>query len=691
MVAPVDRPRGVLAGTFGVGILTFLLLPSEVGYQDLAALIARDVATVERPQKSSLASPFGTIHAANLSLPQPMGSGIKPSLGYTLAALDPNSAELTGSIRERILRESATLYAPEGVGPWVDRSRKSDQLTAQLPKRNDAIAAKGDRLAPPPVQQQAEVEPVADPDRQSQQVAALPSIEGGAGVPAPFDIESEQVIVAERELSDAVEEAAQTQLAALPDARDADPPADQVADATETAPKVEKDKASPTRRAQSSKRSHRSARAQRDEQRRAERIARDARQKAEKLARSKDGTKSTRVQQAAKPSTAKVAATAVVDTKTEAMENSQGIAETSTAISPVQADAQAQPADAAPAKGFVVASAGDYRVGIDARPLERVTAPAAATAAVPSEPRNVDAEVAQGKTDALNATVAMVDADGTPSERDSKLFFGVDPMGKKVGSIEPWRPGSEPRPDGRAVGGTAAGIDATKDTSVKLAALPPAKSTESFVSPGMADQSVSKDPNGQGGQSIAPKGEVTGADQRPMTPAERLGLGDEKARAKSVKCLTEVIYFESRGEQVRGQMAVAQVVLNRAFSGKYPNTVCGVVYQNAHRHLACQFTFACDGIADKVKEPDMWERATVIANEMLDGKIWLPEVGKATHYHAHWVHPGWVREMTKLHRVGVHTFYRPRAWGDGTNAPQWGDLEETQEVAKKLVEVAKKP
>ena len=211
------------------------------------------------------------------------------------------------------------------------------------------------------------------------------------------------------------------------------------------------------------------------------------------------------------------------------------------------------------------------------------------------------------------------------------------------------------------------------------------------VVPSGPNQSVSKDPNARGGETIAPKGEVTGADKRPMTPAERLGLADEKTRAKSVKCLTEVIYFESRGEVVRGQMAVAQVVLNRAFSGKYPNTVCGVVYQNAHRHLACQFTFACDGIPDRVKEPDMWDRANVIANEMLDGKIWLPEVGKATHYHAHWVHPGWVREMTKLHRVGVHTFYRPRNWGDGTDAPKWGDDGETQEVAKKLVEVAKKP
>ncbi len=84
--------------------------------------------------------------------------------------------------------------------------------------------------------------------------------------------------------------------------------------------------------------------------------------------------------------------------------------------------------------------------------------------------------------------------------------------------------------------------------------------------------------------SVAPKGEVNADDQHTKTPAERLGLFDEKSRAKSEKCLAEAVYFEARGEAVRGQIAVAQVVLNRAFSGKYPETVCGVVYQNKHRH-----------------------------------------------------------------------------------------------------------
>ena len=190
----------------------------------------------------------------------------------------------------------------------------------------------------------------------------------------------------------------------------------------------------------------------------------------------------------------------------------------------------------------------------------------------------------------------------------------------------------------------------------------------------------------ESGESIAAKGEVNSDNQRAKTPAERLGLFDEKARAKSEKCLAEAVYFEARGEAVRGQIAVAQVVMNRTFSGFYPTTVCGVVYQNKHHHLACQFTFACDNIADVVREPDMWDRAKKIAKAMLDGQIWLPEVGKSTHYHAYWVRPSWVSEMKKMYRFGVHTFYRPRAWGDGSDAPSWGTPAQTAEISAELAE-----
>jgi hypothetical protein len=157
----------------------------------------------------------------------------------------------------------------------------------------------------------------------------------------------------------------------------------------------------------------------------------------------------------------------------------------------------------------------------------------------------------------------------------------------------------------------------------------------------------------------------------PPSPAERLHL-EGKERARAERCLANAIYFEARSEPVRGQMAVAQVVLNRAFSGFYPNDVCGVVYQNAGRHLACQFTFACDGKSKAIHERGEWARASRIAKQTLDGQIYVPEVAKSTHYHAVYVHPNWVGEMKKMVRFGIHNFYRPWAWGNGAEEPVWG-------------------
>lgn len=157
----------------------------------------------------------------------------------------------------------------------------------------------------------------------------------------------------------------------------------------------------------------------------------------------------------------------------------------------------------------------------------------------------------------------------------------------------------------------------------------------------------------------------------PPSPAERLHL-EGKERAKAERCLANAIYFESRSEPVRGQMAVAQVVINRAFSGYYPNDICGVVYQNASRHLSCQFTFACDGKSKAINERGEWARANRIAKQTLDGQIYVPEVAKSTHYHAVYVHPNWVGEMKKMVRFGVHNFYRPFAWGNGAEEPVWG-------------------
>ncbi|HTB03449.1 MAG TPA: cell wall hydrolase [Bradyrhizobium sp.] len=253
------------------------------------------------------------------------------------------------------------------------------------------------------------------------------------------------------------------------------------------------------------------------------------------------------------------------------------------------------------------------------------------------------------------------------SVKTASLYFGGS-LGGLAGNMERWQPGEEPSIVTPEV--------AAPDPDMKvLASLPRAADEASKTS--------------ESGESIAPKGEVNTDNQHAKTPAERLGLADEKARAKSEKCLAEAVYFEARGEAVRGQIAVAQVVMNRTFSGFYPNTVCGVVYQNKNHHMACQFTFACDNNPDVIREPEMWERAKKIAAAMLDGQIWLPEVGKSTHYHAYYVRPSWVSEMTRMYRFGVHTFYRPKAWGDGSDAPSWGTPAQTAALSAELTEEAK--
>jgi hypothetical protein len=159
----------------------------------------------------------------------------------------------------------------------------------------------------------------------------------------------------------------------------------------------------------------------------------------------------------------------------------------------------------------------------------------------------------------------------------------------------------------------------------------------------------------------------------PPSPIERLHL-EGKSLARAERCLANAVYFEARDQPYKGQVAVAQVVMNRVFSGFYPEDVCGVIYQNADHHLACQFTFACDGKRKVINERGAWARANRIAKETLAGKLYEPAVGTATHYHALYVHPNWVREMHKLVRFGIHSFYRPIAWGNGSDEPIWSKL-----------------
>jgi len=132
---------------------------------------------------------------------------------------------------------------------------------------------------------------------------------------------------------------------------------------------------------------------------------------------------------------------------------------------------------------------------------------------------------------------------------------------------------------------------------------------------------------------------------------------------KEQKCLAEAIYFEARGEPWKGQVAVAQVVLNRVKNPTYPASICGVVYQNKHRRNRCQFSFACDGINDRIRNHALWSQAQKIAREITSGDHWLKVVGASTHYHATYVRPRWARHMIRLGRIGRHIFYKTKYGG----------------------------
>ena len=133
--------------------------------------------------------------------------------------------------------------------------------------------------------------------------------------------------------------------------------------------------------------------------------------------------------------------------------------------------------------------------------------------------------------------------------------------------------------------------------------------------------------------------------------------------AKEQKCLAEGIYFEARGEKLEGQAAVAQVILNRVRNPTFPNTICGVVYQNVTWRNRCQFSFACDGKKERINSPSHWKTAQDIAMAVSAGKIWLDDVGSSTHYHAVYVRPRWARSMQRNTRIGLHIFYRTYGGG----------------------------
>ena len=257
--------------------------------------------------------------------------------------------------------------------------------------------------------------------------------------------------------------------------------------------------------------------------------------------------------------------------------------------------------------------------------------------------------------------------DATARGTDSLLMtasLGGSATGLLVPGVATWNPDLEPEsgfvppPDL----GTGAAIEAAQpeDEDGSTPAIPRAVALSS-TTPAPADAIPVEVAATSLAIPVLPGRDTTdgGTEASPETARHRYAdLIGPDAMDREQRCLAEAVYFEARSEPEDGQAAVAQVVLNRVKSGLYPSNVCGVVYQNRHRYMGCQFSFACEGKSLRITDGPSWQNATRIASAVIEGRTYLSEVGGATHYHADYVRPGWSRRLKKMDVIGRHIFYQ---------------------------------
>ncbi len=153
---------------------------------------------------------------------------------------------------------------------------------------------------------------------------------------------------------------------------------------------------------------------------------------------------------------------------------------------------------------------------------------------------------------------------------------------------------------------------------------------------------------------------LSGSGFEPVVPIFDLALLDampEATGGPQWKCLSEALYFEARGEDIWGQMAVAEVILNRADSSRFPDSVCDVLAQGATRRHACQFSYNCDGKTEAIGEQRAYDRVSKLAMMMIQGRARVL-TGGAVFYHTDMVNPNWASSMTQTAVIGDHIFYR---------------------------------
>ena len=131
----------------------------------------------------------------------------------------------------------------------------------------------------------------------------------------------------------------------------------------------------------------------------------------------------------------------------------------------------------------------------------------------------------------------------------------------------------------------------------------------------------------------------------------------ERVFTRQELCLAQAVYFEARGEPLIGQVAIAEVILNRVSSRRYPDSACKVVFQNKHMKNRCQFSFACDGKSDRPRDITSWEQSLKVVALVMAGER-SGVARRATHYHASYVDPHSRKSLAKVGEVGRHIFYR---------------------------------
>ncbi|MBN9589724.1 MAG: hypothetical protein BGN85_00160 [Alphaproteobacteria bacterium 64-11] len=144
-----------------------------------------------------------------------------------------------------------------------------------------------------------------------------------------------------------------------------------------------------------------------------------------------------------------------------------------------------------------------------------------------------------------------------------------------------------------------------------------------------------------------------------QAPAEQVPADSVMAQLlREHRCLSEVLYYEARGEGQTGQKAIAEVVFHRMNHGNYGHSICAVVYEGAG-HPGCQFSFTCNGDLKRTKQARAWHRAQALAARILTGEVPLRDAtGGATNFHSVSVTPDWAGTLERTTQIGNHIFYR---------------------------------